>query len=131
MNTFKLSRTFIWVAISLTIVIAAAWFMASGFDAGWHDGSLMMFEEDLSDSVLGWAIAIPILLVTAAFVVIILVGAGVLVAGIMACALLITLLALAFAFVLAILPFALFLAVPILAMVGLVKLLSRPAPRAA
>ena len=131
MNTNKttLTRTFLWIALAVTIVGALAWMMASGHDAGWHDGSLMMFDEDLSDSVLGWAIAIPILIVTAVFVVIVLAGTGVLVAGVMAAALLVTLLALAFAFAVAILPFALFLAMPVLAIIGLIKLCSRPHAR--
>ncbi len=122
-----LTRTFLLIALAVTILGALAWMMASGHDAGWHDGSLMMFDEDLSDSVLGWAIAIPILIVTAVFVAIVLAGTGVLVAGVLAVALLVTLLTLAFAFAVAILPFALFLAVPVLALVGLVKLCSRPA----
>ena len=130
-NKTTLTRTVLLAVLAVTILCALAWMMASGHDAGWHDGHLMMFDEDLSDSVLGWAIAIPILIVTAVFVVIVLAGTGVLVAGVMAFALLVTLLALAFAFAVTILPFALLLAVPVLVVVGLVKLCSRPARTAA
>ena len=126
-NKTKMTRIFLLIALAVTILGALAWMMASGHDAGWHDGSLMMFDEDLSDSVLGWAIAIPILIISAVFVVIVLAGTGVLVAGALAVALVFTLLALVFALAVVALPLVLIVATPILAVVGLVKICSRPA----
>ncbi len=126
-NKTKMTRIVLLIALAVTILGALAWMMASGHDAGWHDGRLVMFDEDLSDSVLGWAIAIPILIVSAVIVVIVLAGTGVLVAGALAVALVLTLLALVFALTVAALPLILIVAMPILAVVGLVKICSRPA----
>jgi len=128
MNKPKIIRPLLLLALLAVVVIGAlALLLANGHSAGFHDGSLMMFDEDLSDSALGWAIAIPILLVTAVLVVMVLAGTGVLVAGVLAVVLVATLLIMVLATVMAILPLLAFVAVPILAMVGLVKLLSRPA----
>jgi len=126
MNKPKIIRPLLLLALLAVVVIGAlALLLANGHSAGFHDGSLMMFDEDLSDSALGWAIAIPILLVTAVLVVMVLAGTGVLVAGVLAVVLVATLLIMVLATVMAILPLLAFVAVPILAMVGLVKLLSR------
>lgn len=125
MNTTKIARPAFYILLALVIVGALAWALANGHSTGWYDGSLIMFDDDYSDSVLGWMIAIPILILTAVFVAIVLAGTGVLVAGVLVMALVMTLLALVFAFAMTVLPILAFLAVPVLAVVGLVKLLSR------
>ncbi len=128
MNKPKIIRPlFLLVLLAVVVIGALALLLANGHSAGFHDANLMMFDEDLSDSALGWAIAIPILLLTAVLVVVVLAGTGVVVAGVLAVVLVATLLVMVLATVMAILPLLAFVAVPILAMVGLVKLLSRPA----
>ncbi len=120
----KLSRPLIFVLVLLAIVLVLALVLATGHQTGMFSGNLVLFDEDLSDSVLGWAIAIPILILAFTLVVVVLTGAGVIVAGALALALVAVLLCAIFAILMAVLPFAAFLAVPILVVVGLVKLLS-------
>ena len=110
------------LAITITAIALSSWF------AGVADpGTLMMLDGDYSDSVLGWAIAIPVLMVTAIVVVFVLAGTGVMVVGALAVAAVATILAVLFALLVAFLPMAIVLAVPILAMIGFVKLVSKTA----
>jgi len=125
MNKPKIIRPLLFVLLAVVVIGVLALLLANGHSAGLYDGSLMMFDEDMSDSALGWAIAIPILLLTAVLVVMMLAGTGVVVAGVLAVVLVATFLIMVLATVIAILPLLVFIAVPILAMVGLVKLLSR------
>ena len=127
MNKSTFTRTLLLLTLAVVMLGALAWLLSSGHHEVWHDGSLLMFDEDLSDSFIGWAIAIPILILAAVFTVIVLAGTGVLVAGVMMMVVVIGLLALVFAVVVAVLPLLVFLAVPVLAIVGLVNLLSRRA----
>lgn len=120
----KLSRPLVLLVIALAIILVLALVLATGHHSGMFDGNLIFFDEDLSDSVLGWAIAIPVLILTFALVAVVLTSAGVIVVSALALALVAVLLSVVFAILLAILPFAAFLAVPILIVVGVVKLLS-------
>lgn len=117
----KPSRTLVILLIAL-VALAAMGFALSYFHAT-HDfpGTLIMFDEDMSDSPIGWMIAIPIIIGVFAIVAVVLAGAAI-----------ITVIALAFAAVLVILalllaatPFALVLGIPILAIYGFVKLVQR------
>ncbi len=95
-------------------------------------GSIMMFDDDLSDSAIGWMIAIPILVLTILLVVLVMVGVGVILAAVVAVLVVMSLLAALFGVLMAIIPFAVFLAVPVLIVWGIVKLANRkPAPTAA
>ena len=123
----KTSRPFLAILAVALVIVALAMGLAAMHQAGAIDGSLVLFDDDLSDSALGWAIAIPIVLLVA-----------IIVAAVCAGAALLTVVAVAFAAVLAILalllamtPLALFLAVPVLAIYGLVKLFQRNSMRTA
>jgi hypothetical protein len=118
-------RALIFVLAAVAIVFVLAAVLAATHEAGLHGGNLVLFDEDLSDSVLGWAIAIPVLILTFTLLIIVLSGTGVIVAGVIALVLMVVVLSVLFALMLAILPFAAFLAVPILVVVGLVKLFSK------
>ncbi|MEO8103543.1 MAG: hypothetical protein ABI790_13530 [Betaproteobacteria bacterium] len=123
----KISRPLLYTLLVVLIVAIIAAVLASGpFPAG-HGPALVMFDEDLSDSALGWALAIPIM-----------VFVGIVVGAILAGAALITVIAIAFAalmvalaLLLAFTPFAIFLAIPVLAVYGFVKLVRRDQQQAA
>lgn len=116
-----LSRPFVFILATLAIIVLLAVVLAISHQSGLHSGSLMLFDEDLSDSVFGWALAIPILMLTMVLLVVVLTGAGVIVLGALALALVAVLLSVVFAVLLTLLPLAAFLVVPILVVVGLVK----------
>lgn len=127
MNTFVASsttRVLLWLLIAVLALVAVSFLMVHLHNAQQWDGGLVMFNHDLSDSVLGWMIAVPILIVVAIVVVAVLMGVAILVAGIVAMALVIALLAVVFALLMTVLPFALLLAVPVLIIWGIVKLVS-------
>lgn len=123
----KISRPLL-IAVAVVLVITAlAMGLAVIHEHGGMDGSLMLFDHDLSDSVFGWAIAIPILLLVAIIVVAVCAGAALLTVVALIFAAVIAVAAL----VLAMTPFAIFLAVPVLAVYGLVKLFQRNSAQAA
>lgn len=127
MESKSSSRKVVFAVIALLAITIAAIALSTWFAGISAPGTLVMFDGDYSDSVLGWAIAIPILLVTAIVVVFVLAGTGVMVVGALAVAVVVTILAVLLSLLLAFLPMAIVLAVPILAVVGLVKLVSKPA----
>lgn len=123
----KLSRPLVAV-FALAIVIAAIAFgLAYMHEAGDMNGSLVLFDSDLSDSALGWAIAIPILVLVGIVVIAVLAGAAFLTVMALIFAAIITVIAI----LLAMTPFAIFLAIPILAIYGFVKLVQRTSPQPA
>ena len=67
------------------------------------------------------------MILTAILVAVVLAGTGVMVVGALALAVVASIVAVLFALLLVFLPFAIFIAIPILAVVGLVKLMSKPA----
>jgi hypothetical protein len=127
MESTSSSRKVVFAVVILLAIAIGAIALSSWFAGVVEPGTLIMFDDDYSDSVLGWVIAIPILVVTAIVVVFVLAGTGVMVVGALAVAVVATVLAILFSLLLAFLPMAIVLAVPILAVVGLVKLLSKPA----
>jgi len=110
------------LAVAVAAVALSAWLAGSV-----EPGTLVWFDDDISDSALGWAIAIPVLILTAILVAVVLAGTGVMVVGALALATVASIVAVLFALLLVFLPFAIFIAIPILAVVGLVKLMSKPA----
>ena len=116
----NISRPFLYILVAVLVLAAISAFMAYGpFGAGSH--SIVMFDEDISDSALGWMIAIPVMIIV-----------GILVGAVMAGVVVVTGFALAFAAIMVILgmllaftPVLLFLAIPVLAIYGLVKLFQR------
>ena len=117
----NISRPLLFAFLAIVILAALGSIIASApFTIG-HGPTLVMFDEDLSDSALGWALAIPIL----AFV-------GVVVTAILAGAALITVVALAFTALIVVLvmllaftPIIVFLGLPLLAVYGVYKLIQR------
>jgi hypothetical protein len=90
---------------------------------GAQHGALVIDDIDLSDSVAGWLIAVPVLLTVGVLLAVIFAGVGVIVIGAVSFAMVVAALAMLLAF----LPFFAFLAIPLLVIYGLVKLFSRPA----
>ena len=125
MNTT--SRPLVITLAGVLVIVALAVGLATLHESGGMDGSLMLFDHDLSDSALGWAIAIPILVLVAVIVAVVCAGAALLTVVALAFAAVITVLAL----LLAMAPVAIFLAIPVLAVYGLVKLFQRDAGKRA
>ena len=123
----RISRPLLATLAIVLVITALAMGLAVTHEMGGMDGSLQLFDHDLSDSAFGWAIAIPILLLV-----------GIVVAAVCAGAALLTITALAVAGVLvvaalllAMAPLAIIMAIPVLALYGFVKLLQRnPTPAA-
>jgi hypothetical protein len=127
MESKQISRKVVFAALALVTIVVVAIALSAWFASTVEPGTLIFFDDDLSDSALGWVIAIPILVVTAVIVAFVLAGTGVMVVGALAMAVVATIVAVVFALLMVFLPFALFMAVPILAIIGLVKLVSKPA----
>lgn len=121
----KISRPLLITLAVVLVITALAMGLAVTHETGGMDGSLMLFDHDLSDSAFGWVIAIPILLLVAIIVAAVCAGAALITVVALVFAAIITVLAL----VLAMTPIAIFLAIPVLAIYGLVKLFQRqPSP---
>jgi hypothetical protein len=127
MGSSSLSRKVIFGVVVLLAVAVAAVALSIWLAGSVEPGTLVWFDDDISDSALGWAIAIPVLILTAILVAVVLAGTGVMVVGALALAVVASIVAVLFALLLVFLPFAIFIAIPILAVVGLVKLMSKPA----
>jgi len=117
----KISRPLIvTLAVVLAIAVAAGG-LAYTHESGAINGSLMFMEQDLSDSALSWAIAIPVLLLAAVIVAAVLAGAALVAVFALIFAAIITVLAL----LLAVAPVVIFAAIPVLALYGFIKLVQR------
>ena len=116
----KMSHTLI-VTLAVVLVIAAAVGLATTHESGAINGSLMFLDQDLSDSALGWAIAIPVLLLVAVIVAAVLAGAALVAVFALIFAAIITILAL----LLAMAPVVILTAIPVLALYGFIKLVQR------
>ena len=127
MGSSSLSRKVIFGVVVLLAVAVAAVALSIWLAGSVEPGTLVWFDDDISDSALGWAIAIPVLILTAILVAVVLAGTGVMVVGALALAVVASIVAVLFALLLVFLPFAIFIAIPILVVVGLVKLMSKPA----
>jgi hypothetical protein len=119
------SRTIVFTLFLLALVIVLALTISNRPDVFGDHMHLVLFDEDYSDSFIGWLIAIPILIAVGIFTAVVIAGTGVLVAATLAIAAVVTLLALFIALAVSILPLAVFVAVPILAVIGLVKLMQK------
>ena len=127
MGSSSLIRKVIFGVVVLLAVAVAAVALSIWLAGSVEPGTLVWFDDDISDSALGWAIAIPVLILTAILVAVVLAGTGVMVVGALALAVVASIVAVLFALLLVFLPFAIFIAIPILVVVGLVKLMSKPA----
>ncbi len=117
----KISRPLVYSLLAILILAVIAAVIASGHHSFADGPSLIVFDEDMSDSPAGWFIAIPILIAVGTVVAIVCTGAA-----------LVTILALMFAAIVVVLamvlvatPIALFFALPLLAVYGLFKLVQR------
>lgn len=115
----KISRPLFFAIIVLVVLAIIGAVIASGTFG--HGPTLVMFDEDLSDSALGWMIAVPVMVLVGVLVTAVLAGVAVITAIALAFAAVMVVLALLIAFT----PFAIFLALPVLAVYGLVKLFQR------
>lgn len=127
MGSSSLSRKVIFGVVVLLAVAVAAVALSTWFAGSVDPGTLVWFDDDISDSALGWAIAIPVLVLTAITAAVVLAGTGAMVVVALAISTVVAIVAVLFALLLVFLPFAIFIAIPILAVVGLVKLMSKPA----
>lgn len=122
----KISRPLAYTLIAVLVLAVVAAVIASGHlsigssEFG-HGPSLIIFDEDMSDSVFGWFIAIPILIVVAIAVAIILAAVAVFTLAVLIFAAAIALLGLA----LAASPVVILLAIPFMAVYGFIKLVQR------
>ncbi len=111
-----------WLLAGLLLMLLLAALAGFAVHSFGPHGSILIDDMDLSDSMLGWMIAIPILICVAIMMVVIFAGVGVLVAG----ALVLALGGVAIAALIFMLPVLLFLAIPLMVLIGLVRLLTRP-----
>ena len=87
-----------------------------------HHGVIMLDGVDVSDSFLGWMIAVPIVFLTILFVAAVMAGVGVLLAAVFAMVLVMFAVLAVFGLALVALPMAAFLAVPLLAVWVVVRI---------
>lgn len=117
----KISRPLVYTLVAVLILAVLAFLLStyhSGSGAGVH---LMMFDEDMSDSPLGWAIAIPVLIFVGIVLVAVMAGVAMIVTAALAFAAVMVVLAITLAFT----PLAIFFGLPVLAIYGLYKLVQR------
>lgn len=120
------TRKLFWLALIATItLVCVSLLLASLHSSNALEHSLIFFDEDLSESVLGWMIAIPVLMLAFVVVLVALAGAGVVLAIVFAMLLLMGLVAAVFGVLMALIPVAAFLAVPALIIWGTVKFCRR------
>ena len=117
----KMPRTLIVTLAVVLVIAAAAAGLAYTHESGAINGSLLFLDQDLSDSALGWAIAIPVLLLVAVIVAAVLAGTALVVVFALIFAAIITVLALLFAMA----PVVILTAIPVLALYGFIKLVQR------
>lgn len=113
--------------IGLIILVGISLAMVSMHAAGNWSGGLMLGDNDFSDSLVGWMIAIPVIILTMALVMFIMIGVGIILAAVVAMALVLALVAVVFGLAMVVLPIAAFVAVPVLIVWGIVKLISNNA----
>ena len=117
----KISRPLIFTLLAVLILAIVGAVIASGPFFTGAGPTLMFFDEDLSDSALGWMVAIPILVLVGIVVTAVLAGVALVTVVVLTFAAVMVSLVLLLAFT----PFAIFLAIPVLAVYGLVKLFQR------
>jgi hypothetical protein len=119
------AKVLLWSVVTILVIAALAFLMTSLHSTGNMSGALMMFDEDMSGSVIGWMIAIPVLIIALVITVVALAGVGVILAGVVAMVVVLALVSIVFGLAMTILPVAAFLAVPVLIVWAIVKLVSR------
>lgn len=113
-----------FMLVGLIVLVAFSMIMVSLHSAGNWSGGLVFGDRDVSDSLIGWMIAIPVLIITAVIVTIVMFGVGIILAAVVAMALVLALVAVVFGLAMVVLPMAAFVAIPVLIVWGIVKLVS-------
>ena len=113
------------ILLSIIALVGLSMIMVNLHEAGNWSGGLMLGNNDISDSLIGWMIAIPVLIITAVIVTIVMLGVGIILAAVVAMVLVLALVAVVFGLAMTVLPIAAFIAVPVLLVWGMVKLVSR------
>ena len=123
----NISRPLFYTLLAVLVIGVIAAVLASGHYSldGWP--TLTFMDDDLSDSVFGWAIAIPVMIFVGVILVTVFTGVALVVTVAVACAAVVAVLAVVLAFT----PVILFLAIPLLAIFGLVKLFQRDSAKIA
>ncbi len=117
-----MSKPVRWLLIGLILLAVLAGLALLMVNTISPHGSIIIDDMDMSNSVLGWMIAIPVLLAVGMLLMVIFAGLGV----VAAVAVAVALGAVGLALLVAMLPVLLFLAVPALALYGFIKLVTRP-----
>lgn len=128
MNPMTTTRKVLLFLLFATVVLVGAAFVlanSSGVFGAGH--TLVLFDENYSDSVIGWMIAIPIVLVAIVIALLALTMVAVMIAIVMAVVLFVALVVAVFAVLLALIPVAAFLAVPTAIVWALIKVNRRNA----
>jgi hypothetical protein len=113
-----------FMLVCLIVLVAFSILMVSLHETGNWSGGLVFGDSDVSDSLIGWMIAIPVLIITAVIVTVVMLGVGILLAAVVAMALVLALVAVVFGVAMVVLPMAAFIAIPVLIVWGIVKLVS-------
>jgi hypothetical protein len=121
----RFTRVFMFILLAALLLLAVSIGLSAYFSEHAHNGSLMMFDEDMSDSAVAWFVAIPVLVVVLAITALITIGALLLALLAVLVAVVFGLLAAVVGIVLALLPLVIILAFPVLAIYGFVKLMQR------
>ena len=128
-HTSRFTRVALFVLLAGLLLLAVSIGLASFFTDNAHHGSLMLFDDDMSDSAFAWFVAIPIVVVVVACAMVVAIGAiflALLAAFIaVALGLFAALFGTLVAVVATLMPIAIILAVPALAIYGFVKLMQR------
>ncbi len=121
----RFTRVFMFLLLAALLLLAVSIGLSSYFGEHAHHGSLMMFDDDMSDSAVAWFVAIPIVLVVLAITALIIIGALMLTLLAVLVAVVFGLFAAVVGVALTLLPLVIILAFPVLAIYGFVKLMQR------
>ncbi len=121
----RFTRVFMFLLLAALLLLAVSIGLSAYFGEHAHNGSLMMFDEDMSDSAVAWFVAIPIVVVVLALTALVTIGALMLALLAVVVAVVFGLLAAVVGIALTLLPLVILLAFPVLAIYGFVKLMQR------
>jgi hypothetical protein len=127
----RLRKLLIWMLAGLAVLVGLSFLMVQLHAAGNWDGGLMFGSADMSDSIVGWMIAIPVIVLTMMFVVAVLAGTGIFLAAVFAMLVVLALLLAIFGLALTVLPVLAFLAVPVAFVWLVIKAAQRKQERSA
>ncbi len=121
----RLTRVLLFILLATLLLVAASIGLSLYFGEHAHHGSLMMFDEDISDSAVAWFVAIPVVVVALAIAALVTILALVIALLAVVLAVALGLVAAMVGILMALLPLVVVLAVPVLAIYGFVKLMQR------